>query len=236
MKHISGCRLAAFFPILLMLAEVKASDLKPWINEFHYDNTGTDIEEFVEVAVPSDFSELAAVRLTLYNGGDGKSYGSAHLLSSFTAGESIDGITYYSKVINNLQNGAPDGFSLDLNGEVTDFVSYEGAFSASAGPASGLMSRDAGVVEGDATPPGVAVGLTGIGQAPADFGWALADATPGLPNRGQVMAVPEPGPLSILVFFAILACFWPGPKQVRSGLVFAEARGNRQARGPDGWK
>ena len=49
-------------------------DSQIFINEFHYDNLGTDREEFVEVAAPAAWNNLAAVSLTLYNGGNGASY------------------------------------------------------------------------------------------------------------------------------------------------------------------
>lgn len=174
-----------------------------WINEFHYDNTGTDLNEFVEVAVPSNWTDLAAVRLTLYNGSDGRTYGTAHPLSTFTAGESVDGMTYYSKAISGLQNGAPDGLALDWNGELQDFVSYEGAFFGSAGPAAGALSVDVGFFEGDANPPGGSIGRTGEGRVAGDFQWAsFVEASPGGINPGQT-TVPEPGTGVLLLVLVV---------------------------------
>ena len=45
----------------------------PFISEFHYDNTGTDAGEFVEVQVPAGAS-TAGWSIVLYNGTGGASY------------------------------------------------------------------------------------------------------------------------------------------------------------------
>lgn len=186
---------------------------QPWINEIHYDNAGTDSGEFVEIAVPSWLTDLSALRLTLYNGGDGSTYGSAHLLDSFIMGDTVESVTFYSKEIRGLQNGAPDGLALDLSGTVLDFVSYEGSFTAGSGPAAGLTAFDIGVVEGDATPVGAALGLAGAGERPGDFVWStLSVATPGGPNLGQVFSVPEPLPTVLLPFLAAGLLVWHRPK------------------------
>jgi hypothetical protein len=39
----------------------------PWINEFHYDNAGTDAGEFIEIAGLAG-TNLAGWQLVLYNG------------------------------------------------------------------------------------------------------------------------------------------------------------------------
>ncbi|MBL9138414.1 MAG: hypothetical protein JNK85_21275 [Verrucomicrobiales bacterium] len=172
---------------------VPAQNPTPWINEIHYDNAGTDVAEFVEIAVPTGFAESAAVRLTLYNGGDGRPYGSAHLLETFQRGQSSDGYTIYWKLISGIQNGAPDGMSLDVDGGTVDFISYEGSFAASAGPAAGFSSRELGVFELDTQPAGGSLGRTGTGATADDFLWqAMAESSPGQWNAGQ-WVVPEPG-------------------------------------------
>lgn len=186
--------------LIALTALLAASALaqNAWINEFHYDNSGTDAGEFVEIAASSALTDLAAVRLTLYNGGDGSPYGSSHLLSSFTPGETLSGFTLYYKMIGGLQNGAPDGLSLDLGGNVLDFLSYEGAFLGKGGPADGLWSRDVGVLESETGPAGGSLGLAGGGGGPLDFVWELSGtATPGGINLGQSL-IPEPGAASIL--------------------------------------
>ena len=50
-----------------------ASPVNAWINELHYDNDGTDEDEFVEIAVPSGFSDFANLQIVHYNGNGGGS-------------------------------------------------------------------------------------------------------------------------------------------------------------------
>ncbi len=184
-----------------------------WINEFHYDNTGSDVNEFIEVVAPAGLADLASVRLTLYNGGDGKPYGASHLLSSFTPGETSSGLQIYSKAIGGLQNGAPDGFALDVGGTVTHFISYEGHFAATTGPAAGLTSQNGGFAENESTAVGSSIGLVGMGLDASEFSWNSSGvSTRGAFNGGQginAAVVPEPSTYGVMAGFALGAfAFW----------------------------
>ncbi len=99
-------------------------DSQIFINEFHYDNLGTDREEFVEVAAPAAWNNLTAVSLTLYNGGNGASYAGPTPLSSFARRDNSNGWAFYTLDVA-LQNGAPDGLALALDNQVLQFLSYE---------------------------------------------------------------------------------------------------------------
>jgi hypothetical protein len=170
---------ALIVPTLMTAA---AGDRRPGSTSFTT-TTRTDAGEFVEIVLPSDFTELAAVRLTLYNGGDGKAYGSGHLLDSFTPGDTVSGYSVYSKAVTGIQNGGPDGMSLDIHGSVVEFLSYEGAFQATSGPAAGLFSVDIGVNESDtAGIEGGALGLMGQG---GDARLRLGGAGRGQPRRPE---------------------------------------------------
>ena len=79
-------------------------------------------------------SNLSAVTLTLYNGGNGASYAGPTPLSSFTRRDTVSGFAFYTLDIS-LQNGAPDGLALAMAGQVLQFLSYEGAFTATDGVA-----------------------------------------------------------------------------------------------------
>jgi len=162
-----------------------------WINEFHYDNSSTDVNEFVEVVL-LDEVDPNQVTLTLYNGSNGSTYGSFSVGTEFIPGESGAGWTVYSLAISGVQNGAPDGLCLDLGGQVAHFISYEGTLTATAGPASGLTSTDVGVAEGNTTTANSSLGLTGTGGAASDFTWTtLVDlASAGSSNDGQVIVIP----------------------------------------------
>ncbi len=159
----------------------------PWINELHYDNTGNDAGEFIEVAVPAgmDVSTLSVVH---YNGNGGAVI-DTHALTSFVQGATVNGVTFYSLTLpqDGLENG-PDGLALIDGAAVLEFLSYEGSFMATAGPASGQTSVDIGVFEPNSAPVGTSLGLIGAGGTRDDFSWAvIADDTPGDVNVGQSM-------------------------------------------------
>ena len=156
------------------------------LNEIHYEQVGTDTGEFVEVAVPAGI-DPASVTLTLYNGNGGVVYGTEAHGGHVRAGRHrFGGYRLYTLTFptNGLQNGAPDGLALSVDGEIAQFLSYEGAFDATAGIATGRTSLDIGVMESDATPAGQSLQLRGTGNAYADF-WAAAALTPGA-NTGQL--------------------------------------------------
>lgn len=177
---------------------VLAQDL--WINEFHYDNDGADTGEFVEIVIADRVATaLADMELVLYNGSGGTVSGS-HGLDSFTAGTATAGFSFYSKAISGIQNGSPDGLALVADGAVAQFLSYEGDFTATDGPASGMMSTDIGVAESGNTPVGQSLQLSGTGSVYADFTWqAPAAETPGDPNTGQTLQAAAPVLNEILV-------------------------------------
>ncbi|HNS18693.1 MAG TPA: lamin tail domain-containing protein [Bacteroidales bacterium] len=159
-----------------------------WINEIHYDNTGTDANEFVEVVIQNAGSyNLADFTLTLYNGSGGASYGTK-TLDQFTVGATSDGFSLFYMLIAGIQNGAPDGMALSYLGTLIDgqFLSYEGTFTASSGPAAGILSVDIGVVENGSDPVGESLQLSGSGTEYGQFAWQPpAGETPGQLNIGQ---------------------------------------------------
>ncbi|MGM0579165.1 MAG: lamin tail domain-containing protein [Bacteroidota bacterium] len=157
-----------------------------WINEFHYDNDGGDVGEFVEVVIEDTSNyDLSLFTLHLYNGNNGETYDS-HTLDSFTAEDTENGFTIFYKDISGIQNGAPDGFSLDYEGNLLEFISYEGAFTGVGGPADGQTSEDVVVEETTSTPIGESLQLSGSGIAYSDFAWEEPAAeTKGQLNNGQ---------------------------------------------------
>lgn len=166
-------------------------DSTVFINELHYDNVGSDQEEFVEVAAPLSWTDLTGITLSLYNGGNGQLYGGPTPLSSFARNHEVDGWVFYTLEIS-LQNGAPDGLALAQGNSVLQFLSYEGTFAATQGVASGLTSTDMGVFEPADAPLGTSLQLTGRGDSYLDFHWEkVAQNTFGNVNQGQSM-VPEP--------------------------------------------
>ncbi|RHW26144.1 hypothetical protein D0Z08_16010 [Nocardioides immobilis] len=116
-----------------------------FISEFHYDNTGADVGEFVEVTAPAGMN-LTGYSIVLYNGTGGVTYTPTTNLSGTTT-DQADGWGALAFDIAGLQNGAPDGLALVNSGTVVEFLSYEGSFAATNGPANGQTSTDIGVSE-----------------------------------------------------------------------------------------
>lgn len=173
-----------------------------FINEFHYDNSGNDVGEFIEVVVGPAFVG-ATPSIQLYNGNNGRSYGSRISLDEFTPGPSnTPGLpTLYFKEISGIQNGAPDGLALAIDGVVREFLSYEGTFTAVDGIAAGMTSNPVGVAQGPSTPVGQqSISRTGSGKIAEDFEWQIqpGNHTPGEINIGQSFgASPEPQGIGI---------------------------------------
>lgn len=164
-----------------------------FINEVHYDNSGTDTGESIEIAGPAG-TDLTGWSVVLYNGSSSSrsTYNTQNLTGAIpnTAnGFGFVSITYPS---NGIQNGSPDGIALvNNNGQVIQFLSYEGSFTAANGPASGLTSTDIGVAESSSTAVGFSLQLTGTGTTYEEFTWATpAVNTFGAANNDQVFGTP----------------------------------------------
>lgn len=155
-----------------------------WINEIHYDNSGSDQNEFVEIAGPIA-TDTAGWTVVLYNGNGGREYATIPLESAL-GGES-NGIGFIALYPSSIQNGGPDGIALvNPNGETVQFLSYEGHFTATDGPAMGIASTDIGVQESGGTTADQSMQLTGEGSSYDDFVWnADLTASPGAVNESQ---------------------------------------------------
>ncbi len=180
-----------------------------WINEFHYDNDSTDVNEFVEVA-GSAGTDLSGWQLIAYNGSNGASYKTVNLSGVLT--NESNGFGFIDFAMSGLQNGGPDGIALiDATGSVVQFLSYEGTFSATDGPAVGMTSTSVGVSETTSTPVGYSLQLTGTGTDYNQFTWAsAANDTPGYANNNQSFGGAAPANESPLASFTAnctdLAC------------------------------
>ena len=158
-----------------------------WINEFHYDNDGADVGEFVELAGVAGV-DLSCWSLIFYNGNGGTSYGGATVAAGTMPDE---GSGYGARAISyaGLQNGAPDGIALVFDGAaVIEFLSYEGAMTATDGIAAGLTSTDVGVTETGTTAIGLSLQRIGNGSSATDFTWFGPEPeSPGLLNTLQTV-------------------------------------------------
>lgn len=167
------------------------ANVNPWINEFHYDNNGTDSNEFVEIAGVAG-TNLSGWTLQGYNGSGGAVYATLNLSGTIPNTQGGRGVLGFNFA--DLQNGSPDGIALVNNsGQAIQFLSYEGAFTATNGPASGTLSTDVIVSETATTTVGFSLRLTGSGCEYSDFTWqAPAAHSKGSINSGQTLTTSCP--------------------------------------------
>ena len=169
-----------------------------FINEIHYDNVGTDEGEAIEVAGPAG-TDLSSWELVLYNGNNGTVYNTRTLAGVISDQDNGFGTISFAYPTNGIQNGSPDGIALVDGGAVVQFLSYEGTFIATNGPANGMTSIDIGVSESSSTPVGDSLQLTGMGTAYEDFTWATpAPNTFDNVNTGQSFSTVVDSPPTVV--------------------------------------
>lgn len=211
-----------FTPIL-----VEASPItNVFINEIHYDNNGTDEDEFIELAGLAGVN-LQGWSLSLYNGSSGGEYGAVYTFSNLLLADTIDGFGFASVYLSGIQNGMSDGIVLaDAQQNIIQFLSYEGTLTANSGIAKGLTSIDIGVNESNATPLGYSLQLTGQGSEYQDFTWSnaqlntfssanvaqrfIAPISTGSLGTPPVAVTPvnEPQGLALILLMAFLVVAW----------------------------
>ncbi len=162
-----------------------------WINELHYDNSGSDVGEFVEIAGVAG-TDLSGWSVVLYNGGDGTAYATFNLAGIID--DEAGGFGALSFTRSGIQNDKEGLALVNPSSVAVQFLSYEGAFAATSGAAAGL-SVDIGVSEQPAPAAGNSLQLTG---SYGSFSWTgPAAASPGSLNADQVFRQPidpNPGP------------------------------------------
>jgi len=205
-----------FAPIL-----VEASPIpNVFINEIHYDNTGSDQNEFIELAGMAGIN-LDGWSLHFYNGSNGNEY-KEYTFTDWLISDSVNGYGFAAVNIAGIQNGSPDGIVLtDAVDNIIQFISYEGVFTANSGIATGLTSIDIGVSQSSATALGLSLQLTGVGQQYSDFSWGTVQLnTFGteniqqsfIDNNAAVIPVSEPSSLP-LILLALLSLNFVAPKR-----------------------
>ena len=139
LKILCCCLLALVFGVN-DIKTAAAQDIR--FSEIHYDNAGTDVGESIEIEGPAGAS-VAGFSVVLYNGNGGAMYNTNPLSGAVPATCDARGVVVVTYPQNGLQNGSPDGFALvDAGGELIEFLSYEGTFTATDGPAAGVTSTD----------------------------------------------------------------------------------------------
>ncbi|WCO03391.1 lamin tail domain-containing protein [Psychroserpens ponticola] len=140
------------------------------INEFHYDNINTDVNEFVEIRITGNSGsqpvDLTQYTVTLYNGSNGMSYDTEtfdNLIQTCDASN-----CYYVWDAITIQNGDPDGIAISGPSGLIEFLSYEGVFTAVDGIATGVTSVNIGVNETNSTDENAAL------ERAIDGTWSLS--------------------------------------------------------------
>jgi uncharacterized protein len=165
-RTLVGCTaVLGLVSVGLVAAPAGAATETPFISEIHYDNTGTDSGEAIEIQAALG-TDLTGWSVVLYNGtnpGAATTYSTRTLSGTVTepAGDpSGDGVVVLEYAVNGIQNGANDGMALvDAGGTVVELLSYEGSFTASNGPAAGQTAVDIGVSQNGTEPVGASLQL-----------------------------------------------------------------------------
>ncbi len=203
-----------------------------WINEFHYDNIGIDVGEFIEIAGSAGL-DLSGWTIVLYNGADGNLYSTVNLVSALPSSTIPDlgncyGVVYVDYPTNGIQNGNDAIALVDDTGRVIDFIAYEGSpFTVNNGPAAGTQAPVIGVEESNATTAiGESLQLSGVnGQDANSFTWQPPQpATKGAFNTGQTFANGCTGDVTAPT--VSIAAITPDPRNTpvsSISIVFSEA-------------
>ncbi len=187
MKHLRWILVFVVFSSVFFIPHQLSAQTSVFINEIHYDNSGSDTGEGVEIAGPAG-TDLSGWSIVFYNGNGGGQYYTLNL--SGTIPDQQNGYGTLQFAHSGIQNGAPDGLALvDPSSNVIQFLSYEGSFTATDGPANGMTSTDIGVSESSTTAAGNSLQLSGTGTTYSDFSWNSPTAnTFGSVNTGQTFS------------------------------------------------
>ena len=161
-----------------------------WINEFHYDNIGTDTGEFVEVAGTAGV-DLTGYALFFTDGATGNVYRTINLSGTIPDDGSGFGALFFLPGFG-IQNGGTDGDGIALvspTNAIIQNLSYENTFiiNEPGNVLNGMSTTIIGVVETNVTTAaGTSLQLQGTGNVVTDFTWGgPVTETPGAVNTGQ---------------------------------------------------
>jgi hypothetical protein len=173
--------------LIILLTSITSQASLIFINEIHYDNSGADKNEFVEIAGTAGLN-LLDWSLQFYNGSTGYLY-KTHTIDDVTFDDSNNGFGFLAFEVSGIQNGSANGIGdgiaiVDSNDKVLQFLSYEGAFEAKDGAALGILSDNISISQ-SSSPEGKSMQLTTSGNGYNDFEWVLEDNTFGSKNIGQ---------------------------------------------------
>ena len=179
--------------MLSLICATSANADLAFVNELHYDNSGTDVGEFAEFAIEQG-ADLTTVTLELVNGNGGTVYNTttADQVTAGATGLDFDGTLYDLFVWTpaSIQNGAPDGIAITTSIGLQDFISYEGVITNATLGVGTATSVDIGIAEGSGTAVGNSLSLDASGT----FVFTEVDTR----GAANTIAVPEPSSLTLL--------------------------------------
>lgn len=186
--------------LIIFLAPMTSQASLIFINEIHYDNSGADKNEFVELAGTAGLN-LLDWSLQFYNGSTGLVY-KTFTIGNVTLADNHNGFGFLGFEISGIQNGSSNGIGdgiavVDSNDQVIQFLSYEGAFEAKDGAALGILSDNISINQ-NSSPEGKSMQLTTNGNNYNDFEWVIEDNTYGSINIGQSF-ISEQSPITVQV-------------------------------------
>lgn len=186
-----------FFFITLFMAGICMALPHAWINEIHYDNSGSDRNEFVEVIVESpEEYYLGDLALYMYNGYDGMPY-CLDTVDEFDLGDREGPFQIYTWFQRGIQNDT-EGMILVFKDTLVDILAYEGTFTGNNPPAQGEIFPDIGIYETGSGPDTNSIYLLGMPGS----SWQYGPATPGELNTGQELT-DDPLPVEMKNFNAL---------------------------------
>ena len=204
--------------------QVSAPDVR--FAELHYDNVSTDVGEAIEVSGPAG-TDVTGWQVILYNGNGGASYDTKTLSGAFPATCGTRGVMVINYPVNGIQNGSPDGMALvDAGGHVVEFLSYEGVFAATNGPALGITSTDIAVAEAGTEPVGKSLqrSSSGTWTGPIDNTFGACNdngTTPPPPVVASVTVTPATATVTVGSTQAFSAAAFDAAQQPIAGVTFA---------------
>lgn len=199
--------------LLFVLTPNLSSASLIYFNEIHYDNSGRDLNEFVEIAGPAGTS-LSNWSIAFFNGTQGNIYKSIALNGVINDYGSGFGVAAFN--LPGIQNGPRDGIALfehlGTTSRLAQLISYEGSFVANESPAKGITSQDIGIEQPPNTPVGYSLQLAGHGDSYQEFTWRLGRSSFNQPNAYQTFAtsksIPEPNAKALFAVLILILSFW----------------------------
>jgi DNA/RNA endonuclease G (NUC1) len=196
--------------------------------EIHYDNTGTDVGESLEISGPAG-TDVTGWQAVLYNGNGGASYNTQTLTGTIPATCGSRGVLVLTYPSNGIQNGgatatgtdSPDGMALvDQTGAVVEFLSYEGTFAATNGPALGVTSVDIGTRELGTEPTGKSLQRSSAGTWSAPIAATFGACNDSPPTVASVTVAPATASVAVAATQPFTAAAFDAASQPISDVTF----------------